>query len=70
MLQKRCDNDNHGRAVVTVRHCATCGSIVNRTIVTKGCSDQEHAGRRRSQSAYCVHCGEGLALRAQGGLRR
>lgn len=67
MLQKRCANDNHGRTIVTVRFCATCGVVVNRNILTKGCSELAHAGMRRAQSAYCVHCGEGLALRS---LRR
>jgi hypothetical protein len=62
MLQRRCANDNHGRAIVTVRFCATCGSVVNRNILAKGCSHEAHAGMRRAQSVYCVHCGEHLAL--------
>jgi hypothetical protein len=61
MLQKRCANDNHGRTVVTVRFCATCGTIVNRSILARGCSDQTHSGRRRARSAYCVDCGDRLA---------
>jgi hypothetical protein len=61
MLQRRCANDNHGRAIVTVRFCATCGSVVNQNILARGCSDQAHAGMRRTQSVYCVHCGERLA---------
>ena len=61
MLQKRCANDNHGRSVVTVRFCATCGAVVNRSILSRGCSDLAHAGSRRTRSTYCVHCGERLA---------
>jgi hypothetical protein len=63
MLKQRCANDNHGRAVVTVRFCATCGGIVNQRIVARSCSEEAHASRRRSRSNHCVDCGEQLLLR-------
>ena len=60
MLQKRCANDNHGRAVVTVRFCASCGAVVNNNIRACRCASEQHARMRRAQSAYCVDCGEHL----------
>jgi ribosomal protein L37E len=60
MLQKRCLNDNHGRAVVTVRFCSHCGVVVNDRIRAHRCAAEAHAQMRRSQSIYCVDCGERL----------
>jgi hypothetical protein len=62
MLQKRCDNDNHGRSVVTVRFCASCGAVVNGSISASRCPDEEHARMRRARSTYCIGCGERLVL--------
>jgi hypothetical protein len=58
---RRCANDNHGRAVVTVRFCAHCGAVVNERIRAALCPQESHARMRRAQSAYCVDCGERLA---------
>jgi len=66
MLRLRCANDNHGRSVVTVRFCSTCGVIVNDAIRAKGCSELGHARMRRDRSAYCVDCGERLAAAGRG----
>ncbi len=60
MLQKRCGNDNHGRAIVTVRFCSSCGVVVNNNIRADRCPRERHARMRRAQSAYCVDCGERL----------
>jgi len=60
MLQKRCANDNHGRAVVTVRFCSSCGTVVNANIRAGLCAPQLHATLRRAQHAYCSGCGEHL----------
>ena len=60
MLGERCRNDNHGRAVVTVRFCPNCGEVVNERILVRVCSLEAHARMRRSQNVYCVDCGEGL----------
>lgn len=60
MRQARCGNDNHGRAVVTVRFCANCGVVVNERIHAVRCPEAVHGPMRRSQSTYCVHCGEQL----------
>jgi hypothetical protein len=57
MRRQRCANDNHGRSVVTVRHCPTCGDVVNKNIVASGCSGETHARLRRSRSTFCVACG-------------
>ncbi len=55
-----CPNDNHGRPIVTVRFCPNCGEIVNGEIPIGTCSEEQHAKRRRTQSAYCTDCGRGL----------
>ena len=60
MLQKRCANDNHGRAIVTVRFCPSCGMVVNGNIHAHPCAQETHARMRRSQSSYCVDCGQRL----------
>jgi hypothetical protein len=62
MQRTRCPNDNHGRAVITVRFCCTCGSPVNPNIAATGCGAEKHGRMRRSQSAFCSDCGESLAL--------
>ena len=49
--RERCPNDNHGRAVVTVRFCPNCGEVVNGKIPIGTCSEEQHAKRRRTQSA-------------------
>jgi hypothetical protein len=61
MLRTRCDNDNHGRAVVTVRFCCGCGSVVNGAIRARVCADEKHSQMRRSRNVYCIDCGERLA---------
>lgn len=58
----QCANDNHGRSIVTVRCCPSCGQIVNERIPRRRCPEQEHAQARRSGSTYCVRCGDRLAL--------
>jgi rRNA maturation protein Nop10 len=60
MLRERCPNDNHGRAIVTVRFCPNCGEIVNGNLPARKCSEEEHAMRRRARYTYCVDCGERL----------
>jgi hypothetical protein len=60
MLRRRCANDNHGRAIVTVRFCSSCGVVVNNNIRAARCLTERHATMRRAQSAFCVDCGERL----------
>lgn len=60
MQRMRCANDNHGRAVVTVRFCSGCGVIVNERIHSGGCASEKHARMRSTRSTYCVDCGERL----------
>jgi hypothetical protein len=67
MQRIRCANDNHGRAVVTVRFCASCGEVVNQRILARTCFTEKHATMRRSRSgAYCIDCGDRLLLDARG----
>jgi predicted RNA-binding Zn-ribbon protein involved in translation (DUF1610 family) len=66
MLRERCHNDNHGRAVVTVRFCPNCGAVVNERILAKRCPPEKHARMRRSRSTYCVDCGQGLVREGAG----
>ncbi len=58
--REHCPNDNHGRAIVTVRFCPQCGEIVNGKIPIGTCSEEQHANQRRAGSAYCMDCGRGL----------
>ena len=67
MQREHCANDNHGRAIVTVRCCPSCGEIVNARIPARKCPEQEHAQGRRAQRTFCVNCGERLV---QGGVGR
>ncbi len=60
MHVKRCPNDNHGRMVVTVRCCPSCGEIVNAKIVARKCLADAHARMRRSRHPFCMDCGAGL----------
>ena len=60
MLRERFHNDNHGRAVVTIRFCPTCGVVVNERILATACTVSKHARMRRVRSIYCVDCGQGL----------
>ena len=58
MIQERCANDNHRRAVVTVRFCPNCGMVVNANILVRGCLEEKHARMRRTRSIFCMDCGE------------
>lgn len=60
MRAKRCPNDNHGRMVVRIRFCPSCGEVINDKIASRKCPTDAHAKMRRSRSTYCMDCGEGL----------
>ena len=62
MLQTRCANDNHGRAVITVRFCCSCGSMVNGAIRPSLCGDQKHGQMRRTRNSFCADCGVRLIV--------
>jgi hypothetical protein len=55
-----CNNLNHRRADAPVRFCPTCGAIVNAKVNALRCASVRHDVQRRSQSAFCVDCGERL----------
>jgi ribosomal protein S27E len=55
-----CDNLNHRRAQVSVRHCPSCGGVVNERVGTRQCSDAQHAAARRQRTVFCVDCGTQL----------
>lgn len=59
--QKRCPNDNHGRMVVRIRFCPTCGEVLNPRIAAAKCPGDAHARMRRAQSTYCMDCGIALS---------
>lgn len=60
MLRERCANDNHGRAVVRIRFCPSCGVVLNEKILARGCAEEKHARSRRDRNTFCVDCGEQL----------
>jgi len=59
-----CDNLNHRRVQVSVRHCPTCGQVVNERVGKRQCSDTQHAAARRQRTAFCTDCGTQLILRS------
>jgi hypothetical protein len=67
MPRERCRNDNHGRAVVTVRFCPNCGVVVNESILARACTVVKHARLRRVRNIYCVDCGQKLVQEGSGG---
>ena len=60
-LRGRCANDNHGRRVITVRFCSSCGVLLNERISMGRCEETSHAQMRRMGARYCVHCGAMIA---------
>ena len=66
MLRERCPNDNHGRAVVTIRFCPNCGVVVNERIHARECLPEKHARMRRVRNTYCVDCGQTLVQKRSG----
>ena len=56
----RCPNDNHGRMVVRVRFCPSCGDVLNPSISQPKCADDAHTKMRRARHAYCMDCGAAL----------
>lgn len=58
----RCNNLNHGRSNAPVRHCPTCGEVVNDAVKKETCSEEKHAIQRRQRSTYCVDCGLRLVM--------
>ncbi len=60
MQRKKCPNFNHRRTNPPVRFCPLCGEVVNKAILIRECSEEEHAISRRKRHKYCLHCGEQL----------
>ena len=58
-----CPNLNHRNTVITVRHCATCGEIVNARVQARRCSEESHRTARKERNHYCVYCGNQLLVR-------
>jgi hypothetical protein len=58
-----CANFNHRRSDAPVRHCPTCGVIVNPKVSAIRCVTARHDARRKEGSAFCVDCGERLSVR-------
>jgi hypothetical protein len=58
-----CPNFNHRRSDAPVRHCPSCGAVVNAAISPVRCQSVRHDARRKDGSAFCVDCGESLTTR-------
>lgn len=59
--KKICMNMNHGRMNISIRFCPTCGESLNPRATT-GCSESDHASRRRDRDAFCIGCGKSLKI--------
>jgi hypothetical protein len=59
----QCPNFNHRRSDAPVRHCPSCGEVVNAKVTSARCASPRHDARRKEGSAFCVDCGERLAAR-------
>ncbi len=55
-----CANMNHRRTDAPVRFCPMCGEVVNTSVASGRCTEEEHGKKRRAQSKYCADCGEQL----------
>jgi hypothetical protein len=55
-----CDNLNHRRDPISIRHCPTCGHIVNAQVGAQHCSEAQHVTARRQRTPFCVDCGTQL----------
>jgi hypothetical protein len=58
-----CPNFNHRRSDAPVRHCPSCGEVVNAKVAAIRCATVKHDARRKGGSAFCIDCGERLAPR-------
>ncbi len=52
-----CLNLNHRRSNAPVRHCPSCGDIVNDAVPAALCSERDHDDKRRHRDHYCIGCG-------------
>ena len=52
-----CDNLNHRRDKISIRHCPTCGDVVNDRVGTRQCTEATHGVARRQRTVFCVDCG-------------
>ncbi len=59
---QRCENYNHGRPNAPVRHCPSCGGVVNQNLPIKKCTQNEHAKTRSERNRFCLDCGEELIM--------
>jgi ribosomal protein S27E len=55
-----CANLNHRRANAPVRHCPQCGNVLNDSVRTPPCNNDEHMAARRTHAAFCIRCGTQL----------
>ena len=58
-----CPNFNHRRSDAPVRHCPSCGAVVNAKVLPIRCAPSRHDARRKDGSLFCIDCGERLAAR-------
>jgi hypothetical protein len=53
---------NHLRPNPPVRHCITCGALLNAALRVQPCDEAKHGVARRRQSMFCVDCGTRLIV--------
>jgi hypothetical protein len=47
-----------------VRHCPSCGGVVNDKVSPIRCLTVRHDAQRKDRSVFCIDCGARLAQRA------
>ncbi len=60
-----CANLNHRRPHAALRHCSTCGDVVNPAIRGRRCSKAQHMASRRRDAIFCLDCGTRLVASEQ-----
>ena len=60
MEREICRNQNHSKMNISVRHCSSCGEVVNQKVKSGGCSTESHNKSRKLRDLFCVDCGKNL----------
>ena len=60
MRAERCVNQTHTNMNVVIRHCPTCGEIVNGKIQKNQCDHEAHKKQLKNRNTFCYMCGKNL----------